>query len=165
MYVKLAPKVLLHVTWLQIWHSGQSSHHRSRATPWRSRAHRVKLVGRTHARDYLITDPKELKQLLKTCYDINIDEDTDEVHPPDVCYVCVCQMKRIKKAQDSAFFKPVAAPFLWKAHTEAMCTVCQHYGTTFRRGRPKKNYGRPKGECVHNRGHLSGIRRSYCKWH
>ena len=107
-----------------------------------------RVCGKRLTRKSILKHKHDLKQSLKTCYDINIDEDTDEVHPPDVCYVCVCQMKRIQNAQDSAFFKPIAAPFLWKAHTEAMCTVCQHYGTTFRGGRPKKNYGRPKGECV-----------------
>lgn len=91
----------------------------------------------------------EVKYMIKQCYGISVDEDTNEVHPLGVCYGCICQMKRVMTAQNTAFFQPSTSPFLWKQHTDVGCIVCQHFESTSKGGRPKKRTsGRPSGECV-----------------
>ena len=45
------------------------------------------------------------KELIETCNSINFDEESDDIHPLEVCYACVCKMRCIKKAQGSAFLR------------------------------------------------------------
>ena len=93
---------------------------------------------------------ENISSLLKTCYKIDIDNDNGEVHPPQVCYGCVCRMRRISKAQGAAFINPDCTLFEWRIHnTEITCTVCDHFAATAEPGRKKKerkNRGRLQGE-------------------
>ena len=74
---------------------------------------------------------------------------TNEVHPMRVCYGCICQMKRVMAAQNTAFFQLSTSPFVWKPHTDVGCIVCQHFWSISKGGRPKKSTGgRPSSECV-----------------
>ena len=91
---------------------------------------------------------KTPKTLIAACHGTDIDQDDERVHPPEVCHACLSQMRRIKAAQGSAVFRTTANIFTWTPHTEENCCVCEHFETTLRGGRPKKqkSVGRQSGE-------------------
>ena len=87
------------------------------------------------------------KTLITTCYNVDIDNDNDKTHPPEVCHACISQMRRLKTAQGS---RTNAAVFEWASHTDEQCCICEHFRTTLRGGRPKKQQpvGRQSGELT-----------------
>ena len=44
------------------------------------------------------------KELFTTCYEVDIDNDNAEVHPPHVYYRCTSKMRRIKVTKDASGF-------------------------------------------------------------
>ena len=92
-------------------------------------------------------EPKE-KQLISTCYAIDTEKDDAKIHPPQVCYACVCKMKRIKATRGEAYLRTRPTLFEWTPHTDVACCMCDHFETTVRGGRPKKQQpvGRQSGE-------------------
>ena len=110
-----------------------------------------RICGGRFIRQHHKTEKNTMRTMMKTCYHIDVNNDHELIHPPEVCYRCVCLMKRTEKAQGAAFFNPAGDLFTWKSHTQPHCDVCEHFRVTAAGGRPKKdpkNRGRPFGETA-----------------
>ena len=111
-----------------------------------------RVCGTRFPRNYQQTTNKngqKMTELLRTCYNINTDDDDTGIHPSHVCYGCACRMRRIDNARDIAFHNPQSPLFQWSPHTETSCDICGHFISTSVGGRKKKerkNRGRPLGE-------------------
>ena len=86
-----------------------------------------------------------------SCYDINIEEDNDDIHPPTICNRCLAHMSRIEATHGRVRYTPdpELSPATWCVHSEA-CVVCNAAPA---KGRPKKatkNRGRPPGETTNH---------------
>ena len=75
--------------------------------------------------------------LISASYNTDIKEDNPEVHPPEICLSCMTQMGRLTKAQGTVSFRTDASLFQWVPHTVDSCSMCEHFQTTARGGRPK----------------------------
>ena len=90
----------------------------------------------------------DITDLITACYKTDLNEDSDAIHPPQVCYLCVSVMRKVKKAQGTAFIRTETSLFQWTPHTASTCSMCEHFQATARGGRPKKQQplGRQSGE-------------------
>ena len=84
-------------------------------------------------------------------YEVDTEKDVSKVHPTQVCYPCLSIMKHMKAARSpSAFIRAKSTLFEWTPHTDDCCSVCAHFITTLRGGRPRKQQpvGRQSGEPI-----------------
>ena len=88
------------------------------------------------------------KSLIASCYDVQTENDNKKVHPPEVCHACIAQMRRIKTAQGTAILRTDSSLFQWEPHMNEECSICDHFRSMFRGGRPKQQQpmGRQSGE-------------------
>ena len=74
---------------------------------------------------------------------VNVAEDSAEVHPPFVCINCYSKMK--KRAKENCI--STLEVYNWQPHMEPECPACELFATQSKGGRPKKarkNRGRPR---------------------
>lgn len=87
--------------------------------------------------------------LIAYCYNTDLDNDEDNVHPPDVCHAYLSHMRWLKAAQGLTFSRSEAFIFEWAQHT-AEYSVCAHFQKTLQVGRPRKQQpvGRQSSEPI-----------------
>ena len=79
-----------------------------------------------------ISRPKEkFEEDLKQYYGVNVEDDSDAIHPSNVCGSCVRFLYRLRKASSVHLAK---IPFTWEPHNDSNCSLC----TEERKGRPNK---------------------------
>ena len=98
------------------------------------------------AKGYAHSVKKEHKNLLAVV-GINTSQDSKEVHPNVFCNSCYLTLRQMQAAELSGNVRQTAlCPFQWVPHQEG-CTVCSHFASSERGGRPRKHRnpcGRPK---------------------
>ena len=76
--------------------------------------------------------PKEtIKEDFKQYYGVNVEDDSDAIHPSNVCGGCVRFLYRLRKVSSVPLAK---IPFTWEPHNDSNCSLC----TEERKGRPRK---------------------------
>ncbi len=95
-------------------------------------------------------DKRAVQDLVIDCYNINVNEEDEQVYPPYICLKCYAQMSRIVAAKGKKYIHPAVAVFNWQPHSSS-CETCDHFERVAKGGRPKKgrnNRGRPAGEST-----------------
>ena len=89
---------------------------------------------------------KKRKQIL-SCYNIDIDNDSNNIHPPLICNGCCTRMSRIEAARWKRLYTQSAGMATWQEHSE-LCKVCSRKPAKGRPSKACKNRGRPPGETA-----------------
>ena len=76
--------------------------------------------------------PKEkIKEDFKQYYGVNVEDDSDSIHPSNVCGGCVRFLYCLRKSSSVPLAK---IPFTWEPHNDSNFSIC----TEERKGRPSK---------------------------
>ena len=94
---------------------------------------------------------KERKESdVRACYDVNIHNDDDNIHPQHICNQCFSSMMKILAARKTKYHQPAREiqVVTWEPHCDD-CKVCQEQSHGKRR-RPKKipGHGHQSGETI-----------------
>ena len=82
---------------------------------------------------------KHAKMLLE-CIDLNVSNDSPNVHPTKFCNNCYAVIKKISKALlDGTTARSSLQPFSFEQHNEGSCRVCTHFREKAKGGRPRKH--------------------------
>lgn len=88
------------------------------------------------------------KDNIYKAFQIDLDDDSDIIHPPRFCENCNASIARKMKALASNSPYSCSLTIVsWSNHTELDCITCEKYMTMKKGGRPKKKHtakGRPK---------------------
>ena len=69
---------------------------------------------------------KDVKDALLEHYNIDVDEDNKQVHPPKICSRCKEHISSLSKSMNVSLIKV----FMFKEHIEVDCHVCTEYEDT-----------------------------------
>ena len=87
---------------------------------------------------------------LKAVFGVVVPSDKDDTHPQYFCNAC--KLVLFKAFSTGKPYQHRTVVFRgWCSHTDDSCTVCQHFQTSQRGGRPKKvknTPGRPPGAAL-----------------
>ncbi|KAL5470753.1 hypothetical protein EMCRGX_G028766, partial [Ephydatia muelleri] len=64
---------------------------------------------------------------LQTAFSINTNTDNAQVYPEHFCHCCHHTMQRIISARVGVHHRCALTPFVWEAHTNEGCKVCEHF--------------------------------------
>ena len=87
-------------------------------------------------------------QLIKRNYDTNVQDESADTYPPDLCHACFNKMKRTTKAEDTHYHSP-STLFQWSVHIASSCSICDHFQQTSLGGRPKKRQCSEPADRLH----------------
>jgi len=78
--------------------------------------------------------------MLLECIDLNVSNDSPDVHPTKFCNNCYAVIKKISKALlDGTTARSSLQPFSFEQHTEGSCRVCTHFREKAKGGRSRKH--------------------------
>ena len=75
----------------------------------------------------------ELKEIIQHAYNIDIEEDVPNIHPPSVCNKCYMKLYRLQKKPITDIVSKI--PFFFSKHDDFSCVLCE----SSKVGRKKQN--------------------------
>ena len=79
------------------------------------------------------------KDDLYKAFHLRVDDNSDDIHPPNFCDTCYGTMSRkVKAIEDNRPYMQSLKIFPWSEHSNPNCNTCTKYLTVKKGGRPKK---------------------------
>ena len=93
-------------------------------------------------------EKQKKRDLVLSCYTVDIASDSDDIHPPTICNGCYARMSRLSVSRGKNHYTPAEGIVtVWSPHTDS-CFVCHAKSGVGRPAKSTKNRGRPPGETT-----------------